>query len=217
MMPRHFRLALPALALALAACQQAQLALPAAPAGPALAVANLGEGDRVATLLLSAPAPAYALQAVPTVHRWVPADIVRYDVELKLRNATTATQFDSLATPLVLQVPVGANATGQASFGQLRAGAYYRAVVKAMGRRGGSQGSDAIQALNTAATDDFADFDFTASNDIQSQVQKSVTIDFDAVAFNGLGSVSFGSPSPGVYVNPSHEPTGAVVSPSPLN
>lgn len=209
-LPRNAPLLFAAL---LAACQQVPVLNATAP-GQGVVVQGPQEGGWAIRLDLApgADAPGYGLLAesgstdTAPVHRWVAADLVRYDVELRVRNATTATQFDAVGSGLTAQVPVNGQGAGSATFTKLRPGAYYRAYVKAMGRKGGNAGSDAIVQLNSQATSDHADFDFTGNNDVAQQASGQVTVRLDGVAFSGQGGLAFGSPLPGGYASP----TGAL-------
>lgn len=218
-MKRNASLALTVGALLLAACSQSL------PGGIPSASAPVAQGQNASvasvavSLTLLAP-KAFALQATGTnpVHRWVPADMTKYVVSLQRRTAaavgqTPATFADVVVNnaPLQLNVPVGPNGTGQANFGALRQGEYYRAKVAAMGKVNGL-GNE--MQMNAQATADFVDFDFTAANDVASKVDRTLTVKFDDAPFSGTGSISFGTPSPGVYVQPSSGPTASIVCPS---
>jgi hypothetical protein len=207
---------LPLLSL-VAACSQAQPVVPAQPPAAQVAahtavVINAGlKGSRTAVLNIGLPrAPRYELQSNPTVHRWVVEDIKAYEIELRMRNASNTSQYDTIGTGLTATVDMkGASTPSGVVFEGLAAGGYYRAFVTAKGNQGGTAADTTLNS--TPAT---ADFDFTDDQDLVTVSSQSVTVEFDDVDFSGEGSLTFGSPSPGGYNQPSAEPSIRVVTPS---
>ena len=154
---------------------------------------------RTAVLSLAPPSTRLApghygvLQVAGTVHHWVAADIVEYDVLLEgsTSGPPTFNPSNVLAT-----VTVSVGTSSQATFENLSQGVYYRAFVTARGDYMGDPAGTLVTLNTTAAT---ADFDFTATQDVPAVYDVTTTVVFDSVAFSGTGNLTFGSPADGGY------------------
>lgn len=199
-----------ALAAFLVAC--APQALPQGPtaqgeapslAAPAEVTRSLGAPtENRATLRFERPVSPYrlALNAVPTVHRWVPNDVVQYVVAFKKQvgdNQYEETGYAEVTVPLKGDAP-----KSTAVFSKVPWGSVYRAFVTAKGNIGGDVNGTLVVLNDVAAT---ADFDFTQTQDTPSQVSKSVRVVFNQVLFSGVGSVGIQTPAEGTYANPQGE------------
>lgn len=196
-----------ALLLACSPAPQASLpqAAPVAAAGLGAEAVGLSLGaatGNTASLRFEAPLAPYALQntPVPTVHRWVPNDIVQYVVAFKKQvgdNQHEETGYAEVTVPVK-----GPNAKTTAVFTKVPWGSVYRAFVTAKGNIGGDVNGALVVLNDVAAT---ADFDFTQTQDAPSAISKSVKVVFNQVLFSGTGSVTFQQPDEGTYANPQGE------------
>lgn len=199
---RILRLAPPVLSLALAACAQAQLLTPAGLPIQDVVVNAGAVNGRTAVVSLSA---AYSLQAAGT-HHWAASDVTEYDVDLQVKNGSGS--FVEMSPVMSAQLMVSGGVAPKAVFANLTQGHFYRAFVTA------KSGSTPI---NAHASADYADFDFTATQDVQDTVNDTLTVHLDGVDYSGTDALGFSSPAPGGFANPTATPfiTGATPAPSP--
>lgn len=156
-----------------------------------MAVATFGEHG--ANIMLGFE---QGLSTQATVHRWVPADIVRYDVVLTAENA--AQVYEELSVH-----PVAKDATG-VRFKGLQFGKRYRVHVRIMGVEGGVPApGQGLLVLNQNSQNlpgiGYVAYDFTADQDIESEQAGTVALRFDSVAFNGKGDLTLNPPVEGGY------------------
>lgn len=117
------------------------------------------------------------------VHRWSPADVVAYRIQL---TASDGGAFHPLEPPVEVELPrKGPDLRDRARFTALRHGRRYRAEVTAWGDAGGTA---ATQRLNV--TPAVAEWDFTAAQDVAAVQTASVAVVLDPVAFSGTARVS---------------------------
>lgn len=159
--------------------------------GDRFAVATLGQHGANVNLAFK---KGFSTQA--TAHRWVEADIVRYDVVLTVQKADGG--FETLDT-----YPVEKDAPG-VRFKGLQFGKLYRVHVKIMGNEGG-KADETLNVLNaktwTQAGSGYAQYDFTADQDIVVDQDGTVSLQFDAVSFNGKGGLTIEGPEEGTFEN----------------
>lgn len=159
-------------------------------------------GNRTLSITMLPPQDA-SYQTAAIVHRWVDNDIFQYEATLKVWNGTS---FVDLQTPLTVVVPrKGATPKTRAVFTNLRQGQRYQVSIAARGNVGGTAATTLLNS-STATT---ADFDFTATQDVEDTVATNVQVTFDSVAFNGNGSTTIGTPADGTYTNPSAPESGS--------
>lgn len=167
-----------------------------APESP-VALAVVGQHGATVTLDFH---QGFAAQAV---HRWVPADIVRYDVVLMDVTA-------GLPGIEVLTKDVAKDKTG-VKFSGLSFGKKYHAYVQIKGNEGGVATNPLLtlnQSTQSQAGIGHVVYDFTALQNIDDNQSGTVELEFDTVTFDGKGGLTIVGPADGQYVN---DPAGPQV------
>jgi hypothetical protein len=163
------------------------------------------KGDRSVSIRLAAPTETgFSAQAL--VHKWVKNDIFEYVVILKVFNPATQS-YDGFQPELSVVVPQKSGVYSRATFTGLSQGAKYRTYVVAKGNNGGTAASLVLNS-NTEA---FAEYDFTADQDVEDTLTGSAQIVFDVVDFNGSATTVITGPNDGAYRNPTDRPTASAI------
>jgi hypothetical protein len=177
-----------------------------APASQAAATALVTDSKMGGTKQVSiaiAPPKDGAFRVQTVQHHWVADDIYQYTATLKVWDGSA---YVDLATPLSVVVPQkGSSPKTMAVFTNLRQGKKYQIVLTAQGNDGGTA-ADTELNHNTAST---AEFDFSASQDVEDTLSATMNVTFDAVAFSGSGSATITAPADGSYENPTSAESGA--------
>lgn len=162
------------------------------------------KGGRAIAITLSAVATGgYTNQAL--VHRWVDNDIYQYEVILKVFDGAN---FVDLTPALMVVVPrKGPSPKNKVAFTNLKHGKRYQVSVVAKGNPGGTAPA---QILN--ATPSSAQFDFTASQDVEDTLSTTVQVALDPVTFNGTGTINAQTPSDGNFLAPANPEQGMAIS-----
>ena len=204
-------------ALVLVACTQP----PTAPQGSDAAILDLGAPHgRTADVQIHLPADAdpakYRLQIALPGHKWVAGDVSNYVVTLQQRTGVGPDVYTTTPLATVTVNVMADPPQSQAVFANLQQGQYYRAFVAAMGTNEDVQRpSTNLVQLNSQATADYTDFDFTTTQAAALADSAAVTVHFDGVVFNGTGTINFAAPD-GLYSQPPTGPTGrATTAPGP--
>ncbi|HEY9856291.1 MAG TPA: hypothetical protein V6D05_11170 [Stenomitos sp.] len=163
------------------------------------------KGNRTLAIQLADPTVSgYTSQAI--VHKWVKNDIFQYEVTLKHFDDNSGSYVDFSPAVTVVVPQKGANgAMDKAVFTGLSQGMKYRTEIVAKGNNGGTA-ADLVLNSKVPTT---ADYDFTATQDVEDTLSQSVVITFDPVAFNGSANTVITGPSDGTYSNPNGTPTGS--------
>lgn len=172
-------------ALLLAGCGNS----PVSPASNADAVVvDGGGGDR--SISVTILPPQRAVQAI--VHRWAPEDVYEYRVSLVGGTNTLTAVVPRKGTP-----------KSRAVFTHLRQGTRYEVSLTAWGNPGGTAPSTLLNSVAPTAW-----FDFSGTQDVEDTATASLGVSFDAVPFDGTGTVTIQDPADGTYQNPTAPETG---------
>jgi len=153
---------------------------------------------------LAAPkAAGFSTQAV--IHAWDVTDLFQYEVTLKVFDGESHEYVDlSPAMKVVVPQKGSDNPYNRAVFTNLSQGKKYRAVVVAKGNPGGTAGAVVLNE----ATPTVADYDFSATQDVEDFLSQSVKVVFDAVGFNGTAHTVIQAPEVGTFLAPSDPVSG---------
>lgn len=164
------------------------LALPLAAAGCASALPNqAGTGsasDATARITVGVGATkGYVSQAI--VHRWVAADIVRFDLSLAAAQAP-GTVVASTSVP-------ARGGQAEAMFSHLRAGHRYLVSILALGNVGATARMP-LQTLDTQ-TATTVELDFTAAQNLADALQATASVTLDSAPFAGSLTIDANPPA----------------------
>ncbi|MDB5100340.1 MAG: hypothetical protein JWM80_4761 [Cyanobacteria bacterium RYN_339] len=176
-----------------------------AAAGPGLPHAALNR----AVVRVTPAAMSYTVLGASSVHRWMPDDVITYEVQLQMQLDTD--RYDAASARTATLHAKGTQPSDETVFADLPWGAHYRAFVSAYGNRGGvvaiAPALTDLQALNLVPA--IADFDFTERRQEPLTVSQEVQVVLDDVPFAGRVGVGFGPPSDGPFVNPTPAVSGS--------